>query len=261
MQHQEAGDSEIRLGEPEQLEGMRTIRLGALIVFSLGLVGPWLKAQSVQIAPSLAVAEGQYREAEEAWLRADSTLESDLFKSSPEVMRKRIRRVASLRDDAMAKKTIFLDYMVKRMDDLQSRIVSEKALASPTESFRNDLSEEQARLREEQSRVEERLRQIPKSEEYSQVRSTIEAEEADLLNIRQTVEQRVHALDELTKAQETASGLAQEDDSATKMADLRKIWEGERDRSERSRKMWAKYYEELENSLNKSGASKHPRPH
>ena len=214
-------------------------------------------AQVVQVVPDPGAAETQYRDAEEAWIKADPNLEADLYRVRPDEMRKRIRRVAILRDDAMVKKTSFLDFMVKRMDDVQKRMNAEASLAIPTQDFRKDLEEEQTRLREEQDRVKARLQELPKGQEYAQIKDTIEAEQADLLSLRSTVEQRVHALDELSKAQETAAGLTQDENLSARIGELRGIWEGERDRSERSRKTWARYYSELEKSLGKSGPSKH----
>ena len=223
------------------------------------LVIPGARAQSIEVQPSLATAQAQYRDAEETWIKADPNLEADLYGARPSDMRLRIRRAAGLRDEVMQKKLTFLNFMVSRFDELQNRMGASKTLSTPTQDFRKDVEDEHTRLRDEQDRAEQRLRELPKSKEYSQVRYTIEAEQSALLNLQTTIERRVHALEELSKAQEKTVGQAQTDDLTNKVAELRKIWESERERCVRSRKSWANYYDELEKSLGKKTLPKRSR--
>ena len=60
--------------------------------------------QHVEVIPDIAIAEAEYRDANEACLQNDPNLERDLFTADPDQVRRRLHRAAGLRDDAMVKK-------------------------------------------------------------------------------------------------------------------------------------------------------------
>ena len=78
-----------------------------------------LLAQTPVYRPSIAVAETEYREAQEAWLHNDPNLMNDLFKSNKEEIRGRIHRAASVRDTMMAqvKKEVYLNLLIQRASE------------------------------------------------------------------------------------------------------------------------------------------------
>ena len=65
-------------------------------------LAPLCLGQALRLVPDIAVAEAEYRDAQEAWIQNDPTLEKDLFKANPEEVRRRIHRAAALADDVMA---------------------------------------------------------------------------------------------------------------------------------------------------------------
>jgi hypothetical protein len=214
-------------------------------------------AQSVRLVPNIAVAETEYRDAREAWLRNDPNLVQDLYSAPPAEMRKRIEREAVLRDDVMSKKAVYFDFLVKRFDEIRTRLAGVKGGTVPVAQVTSDLQAEQSRLLAEQESVEARLADIPPGDEYTLVRRAMEAEKADLIQLQNNVAMRIHWLGKIGQEAQTS---AQSDSLGAKLDELTKTWEDERQRAIRSRAEWAKYYRDLERSLDDKTPSTSSRP-
>ena len=135
-----------------------------------------LQAQTPVYRPSIAVAEGEYREAQEAWLHGDPNLVNDLFKGNKEEIRGRIHRAASLRDTMMAKKEVYLDLLIQRAEDSRKRLAGATAPGAvlPVEEIKAGLSQEQERILSDQDRLEALLRDLPQGDDYSLVRRELD---------------------------------------------------------------------------------------
>src|ERR1035438_2622913 len=116
-------------------------------IFALPLVlAPLCLGQALRLVPDIAVAEAEYRDAQEAWIRNDPTLEKDLFKANPEEMRRRIHRAAALADDVMVKKEAYFGLFIQRMQDMRTRLNQMPDSGIPVESLKKDLDGQQMRL-------------------------------------------------------------------------------------------------------------------
>lgn len=206
-------------------------------------------AQSVRLVPDMAVAESEYRDAQEAWLRSDPDLERDLYKRGREEMRTRIRRAATLRDDAMAKKEVYLGLLASHFDTIRTRLASPESGGIPVEQIKRDLEREQSRLLAEEERLESLMRDLPEGDEYALVRRAMEAEKNDLITLQNSVALRMRSLDRIGASQQAGSEPAAAESLAEKLDEIGRIWAGEHARATRERAAWAHYYADLETSL------------
>src|SRR5262245_16305877 len=102
-----------------------------------------LEAQQPRLVADIAIAEAEWRDAQQAWMQSDPTgLVRDLYKKDPAVMQQRIRRVAELRDNEVAKRQVYLDAMIQRVAGLRGRFASSTSGASakiPAGELKKDL--------------------------------------------------------------------------------------------------------------------------
>ncbi len=217
------------------------------------------EAQSVRMMPDLALAESEYRDAQEAWLKSDPNLERDLYRTNPEEMRRRIRRAASLRDDVMAKKEAYLGFLVVRFDQIKSQLLQTKDAKLPTKELKSSLEQDQERLLSEQERVEGLIREMPQGDEYFLVRRAMESEKTDLIGLHNNIALRIRSLDKAAVAQQAASDFAAPLEA--KLDELKQMWVGERNRAVTARATWARLYNGMEQSLDgRKGLANPPLP-
>jgi hypothetical protein len=215
--------------------------------------------QHVKIIPDIGAAEAEYRDANEACLKNDPGLERDLFKADPEQMRRRIHRAASLRDDAMAKKEVYLKAEIQRLRVLQSRLTQGGIGTIPTEAERKSLVADQARTLAEQSRVEKELAELPEGDESLPKRRALDQERSHLINLQNTLIQRIQSLEGIDKAQQALS-TSTGDTLTQKLEEIVKLWEQERDSASTQRAHWARLYAAMEQSLEKKAPEPGPPP-
>jgi len=215
---------------------------GTFLVF-WAIPGP---AQHVEVIPDIAVAEAQYHDASEACLRNDPNLERELFTADPEQVRRRIHLAASLRDDAMAKKEVYVQAEIQRWQNFRNRLSQGENAAIPTQSDRKSLRELQADKLAEQGRVEGQLRDLPEGDEYAPQRRALDEERTHLIKLQADIEERIVLLDRLQES--TPSG---GNSLAAKLDDIVKLWEQERDNATRQRLHWAQLYTAMEQAVNK----------
>jgi hypothetical protein len=220
-----------------------------LRIFTLPLMlAPLLPGQALRLVPDIAVAEAEYRDAQEAWTQNDPTLEKDLYKANPEDMRRRIHRAAALADDVMVKKEAYFNLFVQRLQDTRARLSQAPDASIPTADLKKDLDAQQMRLLGDEDRLELLMRDLPPGDEYVLVRRQLEAERSDLINAQNSIAMRMRSLDSIEKGQQATAGA---EDLSAKMDAIVKVWEQERDRAVRQRPTWAHLYELMENSLGK----------
>src|SRR5581483_7108723 len=131
-------------------------------------------AQHVEVIPDIAVAEAEYRDANEACLQNDPNLERDLFTANTEQVRRRIHRAAGLRDEAMAKKVVYLKAVIQRLQNLRTRLNTDTGGMIPTAALKKSLEAQQAHTLDEQAKVEEQLRDLGEGDEYLLVRRALD---------------------------------------------------------------------------------------
>ena len=208
-------------------------------------------AQQVEVIPDIAFAEAQYHDASEAWLRNDPNLERDLFKADPVQVRRRIRQAASLRDDAMVKKEVYLKAEIQRWQRLRDRLSEDRNGAIPTEADRKSLREQQAHKLAEQRSVEEKLRDLPEADEYLPQRRALDEERTHLINLQNNIAERVALLDSIDTLQQSIQSTSAGESLAQKLDEIVKLWEQERDNASRQRAHWAQLYTAMEQAVNK----------
>jgi hypothetical protein len=213
-------------------------------------------AQSVRVVPNMAVAESEYRDALEAWLRNDPNLEQDLYRRSREEMRTRIHRAASLRDDAMSKKEVYLGFLAGHFEDIRARLAIPAAGGIPVEQIKRGLEQERARLRAEQERLESLIQDGPQGDEY---RRTMEAEKSDLIALQNTVDLRMRSLERIGASQR-ADAETDAEALGEKLDEIGRVWASEHDRAVRERASWVRYYKDLEDSLSHNTDAGGPHP-
>ena len=181
--------------------------------------------QSVRLVPDIAVAEAEYRDAQEAWLHNDPNLERDLFRGNPAEMQARIRRTASLRDTVMVKKEAYLGLLIQRLQGTLGTLqqVSSTATDLPLDSLRKDLEVQQAHILDDQERLEALIRDLPQGDEYFLVRRELDAERNELINLQNNVALRIRSLDSAGKAQEAIKSAASSDTVTQKLAAIIKV--------------------------------------
>jgi hypothetical protein len=206
-------------------------------------------AQSVRLEPDLAVAQAEFLDAEQTWLKNDPHLESDLYKYKPEVVKPRIRRAAAMRDDVMQKKEVYLGIMVSRLDAIRARAATSRSAHLPTKELKEELLQEQARLLTQQDNLDGRIKELPEGDEYLLVRRAMEAERTDLISLQNNVAMRIHGLDKFEKGQQAEEDMEKSGALDKNFADISSVWKMERDQAIRARATWAKYYTDLEKSL------------
>jgi hypothetical protein len=207
--------------------------------------------QRVEVIPDIVVAEAAYRDANEACLKNDPNLQRDLFKGDPEQVRRRIHRAASLRDDAMVKKEVYLKAEIQRLQSLSTRLTQGEIGTIPTDAERKSLESQQAHTLAEQSRVEGELRDLPEGNEYASKRRDLDAERTHLINVQNTIAQRLQSLDSIDKAQQAILNDSSGASLAQKLDVIVKLWEQERDDASRQRATWAQLYAAMERAVNK----------
>lgn len=219
--------------------------------FALIIAGAVLcSGQSVRFVPDIAVAEAEYRDAQEAWLRNDPNLEKDLFKASPEEVRLRIRREASLRDTVMVKKAAYLELLIQRLQGSLSTMQQVSSAGDiPTDALKRDLEGQQMRILGDQERLEALMRDLPEGDEYFLVRRAIEAEHSDLISLQNNIALRIRSLDSAGKAQDAIRAAAA-DSLSQKLEAILKIWDQERTSTVRQRTSWAQLYRTMEETIN-----------
>jgi uncharacterized protein (UPF0305 family) len=215
-----------------------------------------LLGQALRLVPDIAVAEAEYRDAQQAWIENDPTLEKDLYKGNPEEMRRRIHRAAALADDVMVKKEAYFSLFVQRLEDMRAKLNQTQDPGMPTEALKKDLDEQQTRLLGDQDRLELLLRDLPPGDEYLLVRRQLEGERSDLVNAQNNIAMRIRSLDNIDKAQQSTQG---SQDFAAKMDEILKVWEQERASVERQRPAYARLYQLYEESLGKPSAAGTPK--
>jgi hypothetical protein len=208
-------------------------------------------AQHVKVVPDIAIAEAEYLDANEAWVRNDPNLEGELFKGDPEQMRRRIHTAAGLRDDAMAKKQTYLSAMIGRLEDLRGRLIQPATGRIPVDTMRKNLEAEQVRTLDEQRRVEGLLADLPVGDEYLLVRRALDEERSSLIKLQNEVALRIRSLDSLDKAQQAIQNASGPDALVEQMNGIIKLWDQERAATNRQRALWAKLYVTMEQSLDK----------
>jgi hypothetical protein len=215
-----------------------------------------LQAQTPVYQPSIAVAESEYREAQQAWLNSDPNLVNDLFKGNKEEIRGRIHRAASLRDNMMAKKAAYLALMIQRIDDSRKRLASATAPGAnlPVEEIKSGLEQEQTRVLSNQDRLEGLLRDLPEGDEYSLVRRELEKERTDLITLQNALALRLHSLDSAARSQQAVQDLSATDAIIEKLDSVKKVWEEEHERTVRQRSAWARLYTSMELEIDRKGS-------
>jgi hypothetical protein len=226
-------------------------------IFTLPLMlAPLLLGQALRLVPDIAVAEAEYRDAQEAWSQNDPNLEKELYKGNPEDMRRRIHRAAALADDVMVKKEAYFNLFIQRLQDTRTRLSQTPDATIPAADLKRDLDAQQMRLLGDQDRLDLLLRDLPQGDEYALVRRQLEAERSDLINAQNSIAMRMRSLDNIDKAQQATQGA---EDLSVKMDAILKVWEQERDRAVRQRPTWARLYELMESSLGKPAGESAPR--
>jgi hypothetical protein len=228
---------------------MRTLRTAAGAVVLL-LAGAHLcSGQKVQLVPDIAVAEAEYRDANEAWLQNDPNLAGDLFKTDPADARRRIQKAAALSDDVMVKKQAYLQLIIERFQEMRKRLTQAKGGSIPTATLKKDLEAQQARILDDQERVEGQLREFSQGDEYLLVKRALMEERASLIALQNDIALRIRSLDTLGKAQEAIQSAEPSDALAQKLDGVLQTWEQERAGAARQRVRWAEVYHAMDRSL------------
>jgi hypothetical protein len=213
----------------------------------------------VQLVRDVSLAEAEYRDADEAWLRNDPNLTKDLLKADPEDVRRRIHRAAALREDVMTKKATYLQLIIERLQETRKRLLQASEGAIPTAALEQDLQAQHARALDEQDRVESLLRDLPQGDEYLPVKHALNEERTSLIALEKNIVMRIRSLQSLGKAQEAMQEAAARDPLAEKVDGVLQIWEAERAGTVSERSRWAEYYRAMERSLDqKEPAGKGP---
>jgi hypothetical protein len=209
--------------------------------------------QHVSVIPDLAIAEAEYRDANEASLHNDPNLERELFNADPEQVRRRIRRAASLRDDAMLKKDVYLKAEIQRLQSLRNGMKLEEKGAIPTESERKSLEDQQARTLAEQGAVEKQLSDLPEDGESLPRRRALDQERIHLINLLSGIAQHIQSLDRIDNAQQAIEDASGGESLTQRMDEIVKLWEQERESASRQRAHWAQLYTAMEQAVNAKG--------
>jgi hypothetical protein len=208
-----------------------------------------LGGQNLTMQPDVATAEAAYRDAEEAWLRSDPNLEKDLFNLNPEEARRRIKRNGLLREDVMVKKQGYLDLLIQRTEQMRSRLIESEGGMIPAEAVKKYLEQQQSQILADQDRLEQLIRDLPSGDEYLLVRRPLEDERTRLVNLANTVAQRIRSLDSLDKAQQAIEGASEGDPLEQKLESVLQMWREERAANIRQRSGWAAYYAAMDRAV------------
>ena len=220
---------------------------------------PLCLGQKVELVPDIAVAESEYRDANEAWLKNDPDLAKDLLKGDPEDVRRRIHKAAALRDDAMAKKQTYLGLVIERLQAARKRLPQTGEDLIPTAVLKRDLQAQQARVLNEQERVEGLLRDLPQSDEYLIARRALNDERSNLVTLQNDVALRIRSLESISEAQQAI--VAAPVESLTQdLDDLLNTWEEERAGAARQRSKWAELYRAMERDLDRKDPAEKVSP-
>lgn len=212
--------------------------------------------QSLQIVQDIAVKEAEYRDAMSACLRNDPGLERDLFKRPAEEMRARIRKAAALREDAMVKKEAYVNLIGRRLRETRSRLLQADTGAIPAETLKKNLAAEQSHILGEQENIEATLRDVPEGDQYLLVRRALEDERAALVNLQNNIALRLRSLETIDQAQQAIRNGTTPDGLTSKLDEILKVWDGEREAVKRQRTEWVAVYSAMEHSLERSAGDR-----
>jgi hypothetical protein len=221
----------------------RFSRLPAILIFS-ALVPAQGDAQGGKVVyePTLGVAEQAYREAQEAWLNEDSNLSADLLTGKAADVHKRISRKRALSDDMMDKKVVYFDQIIKRFAEMRGRLAGTGSSQLPIPELRKGLEVEQSKLLEDQDRLDALIRDLPQGDEYALVMRELAAERTDLVNLQNTVAQRIRSVDQMEKAQQVGVDIEAKDPLEKKLDAIQTIYNEERERAKRQKPVYDQIY-------------------
>jgi len=208
-----------------------------------------LEGQILRMQPDVATAEAAYRDAEDAWLRSDPSLEKDLFTISPQEAHRRIKQNGLLRDDVMVKKEGYLDVLIQRTEQMRSRLMESDDGMIPAEAVKKYLEQQRAQILADQDRLEQLIRDLPPGDEYLLVRRPLEDERMRLVNLANAVDKRILSLESLDKAQQAIEGASAGDPLAQKLESILQLWREERAANARQRYGWAAYYAAMDRAV------------
>jgi hypothetical protein len=223
------------------------MKLERRVALALLLTVALCPGQKLRLVTDVSVAEAEYRDANEAWLRSDPNLERDLFKANPAEMRRRIHRAADLRDAVMLKKEAYLGLLVERVRALRGRLSAPGNGRIATDSLRKDLDSQQQQMLDQQVRLEGFIHDLPPGDEYLLVRRAMEEERLSLIRLQNSLALRMRGMDTIDKAQESieaASGPIEK-----QLAEVLGLWEQELASVSRQRARWSELYRTMEQSL------------
>jgi hypothetical protein len=155
----------------------------------------------------------------------------------------------------MAKKQAYLQLIIGRFQETRKRLTQSPGGSIPTATLKKDLETQQARILDDQERVEGQLREFSQGDEYLLVKRALTEERASLIALQNDVALRIRSLDTLDKAQEGMQGAAPEDPLARKLDGILQTWEEERAGAARQRLRWAELYRTMERSVDPKGTA------
>ena len=220
--------------------------LPAALVFSTLLAG---QGGKIAYEPTLGVAEQAYRQAQEAWLGEDANLSAELLTGNPVDMHKRIGRKRALSDDMMEKKVVYFDQIIKRFADMRGRLAGAGDSQLPISELRKGLEDEQSKLLGDQDRLDALMRDLPQGDEYSLVMRELTAEKTALVNLQNTVAQRIRAVDQMDKAQQVGVEIEAKDPLEKKLDSIQTIYNEERERAKRQKLTFDRIYSLMDNAV------------
>jgi hypothetical protein len=171
-----------------------------------------------------------------------------------------VKIAANLRDQAMAKKQVYLDAVIKSARQTRSRLAVPDSSEIPVGDFRKDMIEQQQRVLTEESRIEESLRRVAPSEESLMMRRQLEAELASLIDVQDSIATRIRSLDGVDRAQQAIRASAREETEAQILNGLLEVWDRDRAATAAQRDAWAKLYASMERVLDGRLTDQKPTP-
>jgi hypothetical protein len=223
----------------------------AILIFSALLPG---QGGKVVYEPTLGVAEQAYREAQEAWLGEDANLSAQLLTGNAADMHKRIGRKKALSDDMMEKKVVYFDQIIKRFAEMRGRLAGTGNLQLPIAELRKGLEEEQSKLLGDQDRLDALIRDLPQGDEYSLVMRELTAERTELVNLQNTVAQRIRTVDQMEKAQKVGVEIEAKDPLEEKLDAIQTIYSEERERAKRQKLAFNQMYSLMDRAVDEGKA-------
>jgi hypothetical protein len=233
-------------------------RAASLVLFALIA---WQRAspQSVTLQPpTLGDAERAYRDAQSEWLNADPKLAADLFRGNPQEMHRRIRQTASLRDQMMEKKSVYLDLVVKHFDETRARLVNLSGAQLPVPELRQNLEAEQSRILGEIDRLDALIRDLPQDDLYALVLHELNAERTQLVNLQVSLAQQIRSVNSMGDSQDAANKMQAANPLAGKLEAISKVWRDELEAARVQREHWKALYNAMEQAVDRGKNSTSP---